>query len=148
MLKQPKGRREARKEGGGAALKQQRLIENGREASRFTANLITICSRETRRRIPNELLWTAPEGNGMSNTPRQLPSSEPEDLRGPKSKKGMSRPGRGPLRRARPGQVLAQQASWKQTSPIPSLQPSETPAHQHLKLRGSLPFHPQVKHNL
>lgn len=47
MLKQPKGRREARKEGGGAALKQQRLIENGREASRFTANLITICSRET-----------------------------------------------------------------------------------------------------
>lgn len=94
-------------ERGGAALKQRRLIENGWEESRFTANLITICSREARRRIQNELLWTASEGNGMSNTPRQLPSSEPEDLRGPKSKKGVSRPGRGPLRRARPGQLFS-----------------------------------------
>lgn len=94
-------------ERGGASLKQQRLIENGWEESRFTANLITICSRETRRRIPNELLWTAPEGNSMSNTPRQLPSSEPEDLRRPKSKKGVSRPGCGPLRRARLGQVFS-----------------------------------------
>ena len=32
-------------ERGGASLKQQRLIENGWEESRFTANLITICSR-------------------------------------------------------------------------------------------------------